>query len=101
MGEFIFMFKKSQQFFLSKNDNPFNCMIPFIDESYIIKIDGAYIDIQPNNKKKEKQSFNLNESLGKMQYNLGTKGEILFSQEKFHDKNNQSIIIMKVRAKVT
>ncbi len=100
IGEFILMIKKPRQFFLSKNDNPFNCMIPFIDESYVVKVDGAYIDIKKDDRK-EKESFNLNESLGKIQYKLGERGEVLFSQEKFYEKNNQFVIIMKVREKVT
>ena len=95
LGQFVFMIKKPQKFFLSKNENPFNCAIPFVDEGCTIQVDGAFIDIETENRKKV--SFNLSESLGKAKLNLGKKGEILFSQEKFYDEKDQSVVFMKVQ----
>ena len=95
LGQFVFMIKKPQKFFLGRNENPFNCAIPFVDEGCTIKVDGAFIDIETENKKKV--SFNLSESLGKAKLDLGRKGEILFSQEKFHDGKDKSVVVMKVQ----
>ena len=95
LKELVLVVTEPQKLFLGKRDNPFNCIIPFIDENYVITVNDASINIKTKNNKKK--YINLNESLGKAQFNLGSQGEILFKQEKFYDDKNKSVIMLKVR----
>ena len=96
-NEFIFMIEKSETIILSPDKNPFNCIIPFIDKKYAIKVNGSVIDIHSKNS--EARSLDLDESLGKATVDLGPKGEAVFKKQNFQDKKVNSVIIMQLKPK--